>query len=222
MNTEHLSIDVLIADSQFLTALALKQLLLDHRSYSIVGTAETKNELTRLLMNTGEVLLVVDPVSVDFDGLDDFKQFIQKYPQVKVLVFTNPLTKADLIELTKDGFKHIIYKTIDRDDLFTALEYTMKGKKYYSSELLELMLEMNMGRQTMEESKALTPSETEIVKMVAQGFTTKEIAFRKNISFHTVNTHRKNIFRKLEVSNVSELIMKAIKLGWIDTIEYYI
>jgi len=60
------------------------------------------------------------------------------------------------------------------------------------------------------------------VKLIAEGLTTKEIANRKHLSFHTVNTHRKNIFRKLNVSNTSELIMFAIKSGWIENIEYYI
>ena len=68
----------------------------------------------------------------------------------------------------------------------------------------------------------MTVSEIEIVKMIANGLTTKEIASKRNISHHTVNTHRKNIFRKLEVTNASELIILAIKSGWIDNIEYYI
>jgi DNA-binding NarL/FixJ family response regulator len=58
--------------------------------------------------------------------------------------------------------------------------------------------------------------------MIAEGMTTKQIAASKSISFHTVMTHRKNIFRKLGVNSSSELIMFAIKAGWIDNIEYYI
>ncbi|MBI5008743.1 MAG: response regulator transcription factor [Bacteroidia bacterium] len=73
-----------------------------------------------------------------------------------------------------------------------------------------------------EEPGQLTPSEMEIVRLISEGLTTKEIASRKNISFHTVITHRKNIFRKLGVSSVSELIMYAIKSGWINMIEYHI
>jgi DNA-binding NarL/FixJ family response regulator len=72
------------------------------------------------------------------------------------------------------------------------------------------------------EQVQLTHTETEIVKMIAEGLTTKLIATTKNISFHTVMTHRKNIFKKLGVSSSSELIMYAIRSGWIDNIEYYI
>ena len=77
-------------------------------------------------------------------------------------------------------------------------------------------------KYVIEDPKYLTVSEIEIVKLIADGLTTKEIASRRNISYHTVNTHRKNIFKKVEVSNASELIMHAIKAGWINNIEYYI
>ena len=74
----------------------------------------------------------------------------------------------------------------------------------------------------VQESVYLTSSEIEIVRMIAKGMTTKEIARQKYISFHTVMTHRRNILRKLDVSNASELILYAISAGLIDTIEYHI
>jgi len=222
MNSFHPINSVLIADSQFLVVEALKSLFRADDQYSVFGVVETKFELERAVNEMCEGLLIADFSAIDFDGIQDFKSTLIQFPKIHVLILTNAMTKTDLVELTKAGFKNIIYKTVDGDELFSAVEATLKGKKYYSSELLDLMLDLNMGKQTTEESKALTPSEIEIVKLVSQGFTTKEIAFRKNISFHTVNTHRKNIFRKMEISNVSELIMKAIKLGWIDNIEYYI
>jgi DNA-binding NarL/FixJ family response regulator len=222
MNFDHQVVNVLIADSQFLVVEALKSLFREDEKYSVFGVVETKFELERALDEMGEGLFISDISTIDFDGIEDFKSVLIRFPKIHVLILTNSICKTDLVELTKAGFKNIIYKTVDRDELFSAIEAALKGKKYYSSELLDLMLDLNMGKQTIEESKALTTSEIEIVKLVSQGFTTKEIAFRKNISFHTVNTHRKNIFRKMAVSNASELIMKAIKSGWIDNIEYYI
>ena len=222
MSTDHQHTNVWVADSQFLIVKALKSLFKENERYSFRGNVNTKNELSRLLEGNCEGILIADIYSLDFDNIDDFKNFVQPFSELSVLILTNSISKADLVELTRAGFRNIVYKTVDHEELFSALETTLKGKKYYSSELLDMMLDLNMGRQTIEETKALTMSEIEIVKMVSQGFTTKEIAFRKNISFHTVNTHRKNIFRKMEVTNVSELIMKAIKLGWIDNIEYYI
>jgi DNA-binding NarL/FixJ family response regulator len=222
MNMDHPKTRVLIADLQFLIVEALKSLFCEVEKYSVLGVVETKSELEKALVKMSEGLLIADIASMDFDGIDEFKNLMKRFPGIVVLILTNSIGKTELVELTKYGYRNIIYKSVERDELFSAIEATLKGKKYYSSELLDLMLDLNMGKQTIEDSKALTSSEIEIVRMISQGFTTKEIAFRKNISFHTVNTHRKNIFRKMGVSNVSELIMKAIRFGWIDNIEYYI
>jgi DNA-binding NarL/FixJ family response regulator len=222
MNIDHQKTRMLIADSQFLIVEGLKSIFADNDRYSIIGFANTRSELKGKIEELGKGILIVDLAIFDLDGITELENLKQQFPNIQIVILTNSISKTELVELTKSGFKNIIYKTADRDELFSAIEATLKGKKYYSSELLDLMLDLNMDKQTIDESKALTPSEIEIVKMVSQGFTTKEIAFRKNISFHTVNTHRKNIFRKMDVSNVSELIMKAIKLGWIDNIEYYI
>ena len=124
--------------------------------------------------------------------------------------------------MSKIGIKNIIYKTSDRDEIFAAVDAALKGKKYFAEEILDMILEQGENKPIIEEGVQLTSSEIEIVRLIASGRTTKEIAHNKCISFHTVNTHRKNIFRKLGVSNASELIIHAIKSGWIDNIEYYI
>jgi DNA-binding NarL/FixJ family response regulator len=123
--------------------------------------------------------------------------------------------------LNSIGITNIILKTADRKSC-QALDSTLKEKKYYSNELFDLLFESNEKKTTIEESGQLTNSEMEIVRLIAEGLTTKEIAARKFISFHTVITHRKNIFRKLGVSSVSELLMYSIKSGWINMIEYHI
>ena len=218
----HSNSSIVIADSQFLVVEALKSIFNENENYTVIGVVASKAELLKILDGINSGILIADIFSIDFDSIKEFKDMMDLYPNIRVLILTNLIVKSDLVELTKAGFKNIIYKTVDRDELFSAVEATLKGKKYYSSELLDLMLDLNMSKQNIEESKALTCTEIEIVKMVSQGLTTKEIAAHKNISFHTVNTHKKNIFRKMDVCNSSELIMKAIKSGWIDNIEYYI
>jgi DNA-binding NarL/FixJ family response regulator len=222
MESKHPVYQVLIADSQFLIVEALKFLLARDERYLVKGVINYRLELEMILEKAEINLLIVDYTMIDFRDISDFKDMMQKYPKVHVLILCNSINKTDFMELNKWGFKNIAYKTIDSDEFYSAIDSTVKGKKYYSSELLDLMIEMNMGKQTQEESKMLTSSELEIVKLISQGLTTKEIAQKKNVSFHTVNTHRKNIFRKMGVSNASELVMNAIKFGWIDTIEYYI
>jgi DNA-binding NarL/FixJ family response regulator len=222
MNSEFPVTNVLIADSQFLIVEGLKSLIAENKKYSLFGVIETKFNLGRSLEEMERGVLIIDFWSVDFVEFEDIKSFIRKFPSIQILILTNTINKSEFVELTKAGYKNIIYKNADKEEFFNAVESTLKGKKYYSSMLLDMILEMNSGKQSLEESKSLTSSEIEIVKLIAKGLTTKEIALHKCISFHTVNTHRKNIFRKMGVSNASELVMHAIQQGWIETIEYYI
>lgn len=76
--------------------------------------------------------------------------------------------------------------------------------------------------QTTQEENKLTPTETEILRDIALGLTTREIAEKRYSSFHTVNTHRKNIFRKIGVNNVHEATRYALRAGLVDSAEYYI
>ena len=213
---------IIIADSQFLVVEALKSLIESDQNYELAGVASTQNELLKLPgISTGN-LLITDFANVDYDGLDDLKNIKVKFPQLSILILTNTITKQEFADLNRLGIKNIIYKTADKDEIFSAIEATLKSRKFYSDEILDLFLDLSDNKGVADDPKTLTPSEIEIVKLIAGGLTTKEIASRRNISYHTVNTHRKNIFRKMEVSNASELIMLAIKAGWIDNIEYYI
>lgn len=214
-------IKVIIADTQFLVLESLRALLQADERYAVEAVVSAKSELIKVLSEVGEGLLIIDYALIDNIEIPDLKKFNHDFT-VSILVLTNSLTKSEILELTKSGIKNIIYKTADKEELFTSIELTLKGKNYFSEEILDLLIEPGDNKQINEKPGRLTLSEIEIVKLIANGLTAKEIALKKYISFHTVNTHRKNIFRKLGVSNASELIMVAIKAGWIDNIEYYI
>ncbi len=212
---------VILADSQFLVIDSLK-LLLESEGYRLIGVAKYAFELEKLLSREVPDVLITDYATVDYEGPDSIRMLMQRFPSMTIMVLTNQIIKADLLEFSKMGIKHIVGKTIDRDELVMAIRFALKGRKFYSEEILEVLMDEQKRKTTNGDSGQLTQTETEIVRMVAEGMTTKEIAVRKNISFHTVMTHRKNIFRKLGVNSSSELIMFAIKAGWIDNIEYYI
>ena len=218
----HSRYKVVIADTQFLVVEALKSLLHSDERFTITAVAGTHDELNKVLKSDSYHLLITDFNLIDFESLGDLQDLKRKFPEMAILILTNALNKADIAELSKMGIANIIFKTAGDDEFWASIDAVIKGKKSYSSEVLDLILEFSENKLPLEEPSNLTNSEIEIVRLVASGLTTKEIASRKNISFHTVNTHRKNIFRKLGVSNTSELIIQAIKSGWIDNIEYYI
>lgn len=213
---------IVIADSQFLVVETLKTLLEQDDRFSLGGIVQSKYELHKMLRESVCNLLITDIALIDYDGISDMYQLKQEFPKLSVLILTNSISKAEFAELNKIGIRNIIYKTAGRDEIFSAVDAALRGKKFYSDEILDLILELGESKAVPEEPTHLTSSEIEIVRLIADGLTTKEIANQKNISFHTVNTHRKNIFRKMGVSNASELIIHAIKSGWIDNIEYFI
>ena len=141
---------------------------------------------------------------------------------VMVLVLTNSLTREELTNLNSIGIKNILLKSAAEDELIMAINHTLRGKKYYGQEVMEILMESGEWKKVVHENTSLTGAEIEIVKLIAEGRTTKEIAFHKHVSFHTIMTHRKNIFRKAKVNNASELVMFAIRAGIIDIIEYQI
>lgn len=213
---------IVIADTQFLVVEALKSLLCNDERFSIAGIVNTHYTLIKMLEKESCQLLITDHALLDYKEPNDLHNIKSKFPHISILILTNSLNKVEFTELSKIGIKNIIYKTADRDEVLSAIEAACRGKKYYADDILDMILEMNESKPVTEEPAQLTSSEIEIVRLIANGLTTKEIATRKNISFHTVNTHRKNIFRKMGVCNASELIILAIKAGWIDNIEYYI
>ena len=213
---------IIIADSQFLVVETLKTLLENDERFFLMETVNSQHELYVTLSESNCNLLITDIALPDYDGISDLQKIKQKFPKLAILILTNSISKTEFAELTKIGIKNMIYKTADRDEVLSAVDAALKGKKYYAEEVLDLILEMGENKSVFEVPIHLTSSEIEIVRLIAAGLTTKEIANLKNISFHTVNTHRKNIFRKTKVSNASELIMQAIRTGWIDNIEYFI
>lgn len=222
MNESEKSVRVLIADSQFLITESLKYILLSEGRFNVTNVVSEKAELLKALKTETISMLIIDHSLFDISGISELKEIKTCFPNLKVLILTNNIDKAELHELNNNGITNIILKTAGKEELFEALNSTLRGKKFYSNELLDLLFDTVEKKIHSDPAVQLTGSELEIVKLISEGLTTKEIAAKKYISFHTVISHRKNIFRKLGVTSVSELIMFSIKAGWINTIEYYI
>lgn len=212
---------VLIADSQYLISRSLAELLNEKYNFTVKEVVTNRKDLERSLKEGDLTLLIIDINHFDFDGAADMKTVIGT-GSIPVLVLTNSLSRNELAGLDSIGIRNILFKSSGETELLTAVDHTLQGKKFYSREVMEILLEKGEWKKTLQENTSLTTAEIEIVKLIAEGMTTKEIASRKNVSFHTIMTHRKNIFRKARVNNASELVMFAIRAGIIDTIEYQI
>ncbi len=222
MTSSETPVTLLIADSQYLITEALKVILQSDGRFKVQRIVSEKNEIIKELNLEKITLLILDHTMIDIGNINELRELRSSFPELRILVITNFVSKTELVELNAAGINDIILKTAGKEEIFEALDATLKGKKYYSNELLDLLLEAGEKKTQSDETGQLTITEIEIVRLIADGLTTKEIASRKFISFHTVISHRKNIFRKLGVNSISELIMYSIKAGWINTIEYNI
>lgn len=166
MNRDN-TIKVIIADTQFLIVESLKSLLLSDDRFSVEAVVSSIAELNKALVEVKKGLLITDIALLDYNGIADLKKISFEFPEVFILILTNSISKHEFLELTKSGFKNIIYKTADKQELFTALEVTLKGKKYYSEEILDLLIEPGENKVVSELPARLTYSETEIVRLIS-------------------------------------------------------
>jgi DNA-binding NarL/FixJ family response regulator len=209
---------IILADSQPLVSLALQSLL----GVGCCIVAESAMHLNILLKNEKAKLLITDGAFWGDDYLFQLKRIKADREGLPVLFIAGALDAKELSELTKAKIQNIVLQTASVNEFILAVNSALNGKKYFDSDVLGLLMKANERNSNHKRATQLTASEKEIIHLISGGMTTKEIAERRNVSFHTVNTHRKNIYRKMEVNNASELIMKSIKDGIIDNIEYYI
>ncbi|NQU53046.1 MAG: response regulator transcription factor [Bacteroidetes bacterium] len=215
--------NIIIADVQFLITTSLKFIIQDNTQYKYVvnSIVTNKNDLFKALDAEGFSMLIIDYTQIDFDGFSVLKKIRKEYPHLSILILTNSVSISELMELNNLNIKNILLKTADKDQILAALVAIKNGMSYYSEEVLHSLQELTK-RKDNETKSRLTSAEIEIVRLITEGLTTKQIASKKFKSVHTIMTHRKNIFRKLGLSNSSELVMYAVRTGIIDTIEYYI
>ncbi len=216
-------ISVIICDSQFLTSIGIKTVLGQYFKDGIVfNEALTKEEVIDRLNKKEDHILIIDYDLMDFEDTSDLESIINRYPSVGILVVTSNQNPDTILKVLDAGVKNYLLKTCNDNELIEAFRCTLEGKKYFSGKVLDVLLNKNSSSRYRKEPGKLTVAEIEIVRLITQGLTTKEIAIQKSLSFHTIITHRKNIFRKLGITNTSELHMYALRYGLIDTTEYYI
>jgi len=220
MNSASQSADILLADSQLLIIEGLKSILSD--DYIIAGVISSRNELLNVLNIKVPSLLIMDHSAMDFDSFDEIRELKMKYPQMALIILTNSLTRNEIVELNGCGIRNLLNKSAEKEELFDCIDAALKGKKYFSGQMLDLLMEPVEKKVIPGSQVQLTASEIEIVRLLSQGLTNKDVAKKKFLSVHTIMTHRKNIMRKLGASNASEMIMFAIRSGLIDNIEYHI
>ena len=172
----------------------------------VVGTAMTVKDTMDALTHTKVDLLITDYNLPDDDGLTLVRKVKRKYPSIKIIVLSMH-DEAHLVkEILKEGINGYVMKKDSHTDLVDAIYATKTDKTYLSSEINSILIK---GLNGEEDHRLLTEREREILKLISREFTNKQIAEELFISERTVETHRKNIFRKTSTNNLVGLIKFA-------------
>ncbi len=212
---------VIVADNQDITKAGWLYLL----QLAGIDYAEEVSDKKTLMGECAKhptALIILDYTLFDFHQEEELIILQEKYAETDWIVCAETLTDAIISNLIyKTNRCSIILKDSSAEDLQSALKMALKGQRYISSIISNRMFDANRNKSAATPS-LLTSTENEILKELAMGRSTREIAANRNISMHTVTTHRKNIFRKIEVNTVYEATKYAMKTGLIDLTEYYI
>ena len=208
-----------LADKQDITRAGL-MFLIERIPGSRSLTVGSKEELVGLLTTESKGVVILDYTLFDIDSIAELTILSQRFPSVHWLLFCEDLSLEFVHTLLASGSQFsIVLKESSLEEVNAALVAAADHRRYICQRTTELLFQPSAHG---EDVPRLTKTETEILKDIALGLTTKEIAEKRFSSFHTINTHRKNIFRKLQVNNAHEATKYALRAGLVDSAEYYI
>ena len=210
---------ILLADKQDITRAGL-QYVLHEIGADCCKEVFDKAELVQELEKAPDSLVILDYNLFDFGDSNELFILNIRFKQMSWVLFSEDLSGDFLrkVLMQSDRFS-VIMKDSPMFEIREGLQQAARGQRFVCQHATKIVF--SPASQNEERIK-LTKTETEILIAIAQGMTSREIAEKRFLSFHTVNTHRKNIFRKLGVNNVHEATRYALRAGLIDAAEYYI
>ena len=212
--------DYIIADNQELTRYAL-ECLVGEDEESVIFYAQDRASLINLLTEYPNAIVLLDYTLFDFSDEDQLLIIAERFSQSQWILLSDELTPKFLRRVVYSSHQFsILFKDGPLCEVRIALQsVSQRNTRFLCQRALEVILSQ---QEEEEKPDLLTHTETEILKGIAQGKTTKEIAAERFSSVHTVTTHRKNIFRKLGINTAHEATKSALRSGLIDASEFYI
>lgn len=205
---------ILIADSNYLTRKGMALLVGEHKGFELAAEAASGAELSEKLEKCAPHLLILDFSSEAF-AIDDIRKSIEKHPALKVLVITPPQSKFAMLKALESGAISYLLKDCDREEIIEAIQNTAKGQKFFCGKIFHILSEDPAETVPLSsvscEGVNVTDRESEIIRLVAEGYSNKQIADMLFLSAHTVTTHRKNIMNKLGINNTAGLVLYAVR-----------
>lgn len=205
-------IKIIIADSHFLSRKGLAVLLNENSDFTLLSEALSTADLVNQAKFYKPDLIIIDYSSANF-SIDGLQQIVRKFPKAKLLAVTELQSNEIISKGLKIGITSHLLKDCDQDEIVEAIYKTAKGEKFMCGKIVNAVVQ-DKSAKTDEyscEGMNISEREIEIITLIAEGYSNKEVADKLFLSTHTVTTHRKNIMNKLGVNNTAGLVLFAVR-----------
>ena len=202
-------IEVLIVDDHRIVAEGVSQLMTGEEGIRIVGIAATLSEASQMMSELHPQVVLLDVALPDGDGIDALPELLSSSPETKVIVltmFAEPSVIRRAMDAQAQGY---LLKNTTKEELVEAIRMVAMGENYLSKEVRDQLL------GDVKKAPVLTLREREIIRLMSEGCTMKEIADRLCLSFETVHSYTKNLRVKLGCNNTASMVRTAMEQHWI-------
>lgn len=208
---------VLLADDHGIVRRGMRALLEDEPDIELVGEAADGRDALRLAIDLKPDIAIIDIAMPLLNGIDLTAQAVKQLPSLKAIILSMHADETYVLRALTAGAKAYLLKEATEEDLVPAIRAVAACKSYFSPAISKILLEdylRNLRQRGLEDSyDLLTEREREILQLLAQGRTNKEVASLLDIGLSTVETHRSNFMQKLNLHNTAEIVLYAVRKG---------
>lgn len=204
------TIKVLISDFQFLTREGLIKLVESTQHFDLVGFLEDEEHCMEQFIQLRPDVLILGYSHPQLDMNGAFTEFI-RMQSCNILIVTNEAEKAHIQNLLSLGVKGIVTKKCSQTEIIHAIESVAKSNRFFCNSVLEIVMAPHQEALSNRELTDLSKRELEVLELIAKGYRTLDIAEKLFVSIHTINSHRKNILKKLDLKSPAQLIVYALE-----------
>jgi two-component system, NarL family, response regulator NreC len=207
---------ILLADDHKIIREGLRSLLEKQADMEVVAEAQDGFTAVRLVQKLLPNVVIMDIGMPEMNGIDATRQIISETPGVKVIALSMHSDRRFVLQMLKAGASGYLLKDSAFEELITAIHTVMAGQPYLSPRVTDVVVKEYLHGLAKHETTvftALTPREREVLQLLAEGKSTKQIASALNVSVKTIETHRQQLMEKLNIRSIAELTKYAIREG---------
>ena len=208
---------ILVADDHEVARKGIRAILESHPGWEVCGEASDGREAVATAATLKPDVLLLDIGMPNLNGLDASRQILATMPDARILILTIHDSEQVVREVLAVGARGFLLKSDAGRDLIAAVEALQNRRTFFTSKVAQMMLDGYLRPHSENENSnhqpVLTPREREVIQLVAEGKTTKEIAIALSLSVKTAETHRTNLMRKLDLHSVADLTLYAVRNG---------